>query len=186
MTKKAIVILTDGFEDMEAVVPIDILTRAGIEVTIASLREGPVRAAYGTTILPTTTIDRVAVLYDAIVFPGGGKNAQALAADPGVIDLLKRHRVAGKLVAAICASPGHVLAEAAGLLKGKRATGDPAFNDKLAAGGAIITNELVTVDGDIITGMGPGAAMLFGLQIAEYLSGKDTADALARKWRVKR
>lgn len=186
MSKKAVVILTEGFEDMEAVVPIDIMTRAAIVVTIASLREGPVRAAYGTTILPTTTIDRVTDLYDAIVLPGGGKNAQGLAADQRVIDLVKRHYEAGKLVAAICASPGHVLAEAAGLLKGKRATGDPAFNDKLAAGGAIITDELVAVDGNIITGMGPGAAMLFGLRIAEYLCGKESANVLARRWRVER
>ena len=186
MSKKAVVILTEGFEDMEAVVPIDIMTRAGIEVTIASPGEGPVRAAYGTTIMPTTTIDRVTDLYDAIVFPGGGRNAQSLAADRRVVDIARRHYGAGELVAAICASSGCVLAEAAEILKGKRATGDPGFNDKLAAGGAIITDELVTIDGNIITGMGPGAAMLFGLQIAEYLCGKEAAEVLARRWRVER
>lgn len=181
-----LMVLAEGFEDVEAIAPIDVLTRADVEVTVAGLIPGPVKAAYGTTILPNTSIDQVTGLYDGIIFPGGRKNAQALAAHPGVVRLAREHYGAGKLVAAICAAPSHVLGEAAGLLKGKRATGDPSFNDKLAAAGALVTNEVVTVDGNIITGMGPGAAMPFALQLAEYLSGKAVADTFAVKWGIHR
>lgn len=179
-------ILAEGFEDVEAIASIDVLTRAGVEVKVASLTPGSVQAAYGTTIVPNLTISEVKELYDAIIFPGGRRNAQSLAANARVIELARQHYQAGKLVAAICAAPSHVLGEAAGLLKGKRSSGDPAFNDKLSASGAILTDELVTVDGNIITGMGPGAALPFALQLAEYLVGKEVADGFAVKWRIAR
>ncbi len=186
MSKRALMVLAEGFEDIEAVAPIDVLTRSGVEVTIAALTGGSVKAAYGLTIQPTTTIDTVSGLYDAIIFPGGRKNAQSLAAHKKAVELAQEHFKAGKIVAAICAAPSHVLGEAAGLLKGKRATGDPSFNFKLGASGAIVTNENVTQDGTIITSMGPGAAMLFALQLAENLAGKETADGFATKWGIKR
>ncbi len=186
MSKRVLMVLADGFEDIEAVAAIDVLTRSGIEVTVAGLHGGPTRAAYGTTIVADTSVDQIDGLYDGIVFPGGRKNAQALAASAKVAELARQHYEAGKLVAAICAAPSHVLAEGAGLLRGKRATGDPVFNEKLKAGGAKITDELVTVDGNIITGMGPGAAMLFALQLSQYFCGKQMADSFAEKWRIKR
>jgi protein deglycase len=185
-TKRVLMVLAEGFEDIEAVAPIDILTRLGVEVTVAGLADGPVKAAYGSTILPNKSVSQVEGLYDGIVFPGGRKNAQALASDARVIELARNHYAAGKIVAAICAAPSHVLGEAAGLLKGKRATGDPAFNEKLAASGAIITNELVTEEGTLITGMGPGAAIAFGFRLAGAIAGKEASDALATRWGVVR
>ena len=158
MTPRVLICLAEGFEDIEAVAPIDVLTRCGFEITVASLVPGPVKAAYGCTIVPTTTIDNAHGLYDAIIFPGGRKNAQALAGDERVVTMAREHYRAGKLVAAICASPSHVLGEAAGILRGKRSSGDPSFDDKLAASGAIVTGENVTIDGNIITAMGPGSA----------------------------
>ena len=103
-----------------------------------------------------------------------------------VIEIVREHDSAHKIVAAICASPSHVFAEAAGILQRRRATGDPAFNDKLAAGGAIVTGENVTIDGHVVTGMGPGAAMLFALMLAEVLVSKEIADQFAAKWRITR
>ena len=186
MKKKVLIILSDGFEDIEAVTAIDVLTRAGVEVTIAGLHDGPVKAAYGTTILPHTTIDKVDDDFDGVVLPGGKKNAESLAANLRVVELIKKFNNQHKMIGAICAAPSHVLAQAAGILKNRPATGDPIFNDKLATGGAIITDQLVTVDDNIITGMGPGAAMSFALKLAEYLTDKKTADSLAQKWRVNR
>lgn len=187
MSKQALVVLTDGFEDIEAIAPIDILTRAGVQVTVAGLRPGPVKAAYGTTILPNAILDEVRERpFDAVIFPGGRLNAQGLAADARVVAIVRRQHEQAKLVAAICAAPSHVLGEAAGILKGRRATGDPAFNDRLAAAGAIVTNEQVTVDARIVTGMGPGAAMLFALQLTEEVVGKETADIFAMKWKIDR
>lgn len=184
MAKRALTILADGFEDIEAIAPIDILSRAGVEVTIAGLKPGNIKAAYGTIVVPQTTINGTSGLYDAIIIPGGRSNAEALAAHPRVIELIRNHYQNDKFVAAICASPGYVLAESAGILHGKRVTGDPVFNDKLIAGEAIVTGDNVTVDGSIVTGMGPGAAMLFALMLVEVLVDKQTADSFATKWRI--
>jgi DJ-1 family protein len=186
MKKKALIVLSEGFEDIEGVAVIDILTRCGVDVTVAGLDEGPVKAAYGSTIMPHTNIDKVDENFDAIVFPGGKRNAMNLSCHPKVVELVKNFNQSRKFVAAICASPGHLLAEAAGILKGKRTTGDPVFNDKLTAGGATITNAAVTVDGNIITGMGPGAALEFGLKIAEALVGPELPTTFAEKWRIKK
>lgn len=179
-------ILDDGFEDIEAITVLDVLTRAGVEVTVAGLHDGPIKAAYGTTILPDTTIDKVTNIFDGIMLPGGRKNAESLAANLNVLELVRKYNAEHKMIAAICAAPSHVLSETAGILKGRPSSGDPIFNDKLAAGGAIITDQPVTVDDNIITGMGPGAAMPFALKLAEYLTDKETADNLARKWRIPR
>ena len=187
MPKKALMVLAEGFEEIEAIAPADILNRVGVEVTVASLADSPVAAAYGSKIVADTTLDTLPdQLYDAIILPGGKRNAQALAGNSRVVAMVKAHLEAGKIVAAICASPSHVLAEAAGILKGKRATGDPGFNDKLVAGGAVLTHEHVTVEGNIITAMGPGAAMAFGLMLAEKLVDKKTADHWAEKWQINR
>jgi protein deglycase len=182
VTKEALLILAEGFEEIEAVAPIDVLTRAGVHVTVAGVVDGPIKAAYGTTILPTIPLAAAFDEYDAIIFPGGRRNAQSLAADHRAVAMARAHAAAGKLVAAICAAPSHVLGEAAGLLNGVRATGDPSFNDRLAASGAIVTNEPVTRDRNFITGMGPGAALLFAITLADYLAGAEIARSFAEKW----
>lgn len=186
MSKKILMILSEGFEDIEAVAVIDVLTRCGVSITVAALEDGPVKAAYGTTIVPNTSIDKLSGDFDGIVFPGGKKNALNLSGHPKVIEMVNRYHRSGKLVGAICASPSHVLAESAGILKGKSATGDPVFNDKLVAGGANVTNAAVTADGNIITGMGPGAALEFALKLAEYLVGAELPATFAKKWRIKK
>ena len=78
MTKRALTIMADGFEDIEAIAPIDILSRAGVEVTIAGLKPGNIKAAYGTTIVPQTTINGVSGLYDAVILPGGRRQCRSL------------------------------------------------------------------------------------------------------------
>jgi 4-methyl-5(b-hydroxyethyl)-thiazole monophosphate biosynthesis len=186
MKKKALVILSEGFEDIEAVASIDVLTRSGVEVTTVSATPGPVRAAYGSVLVTHTSLETVAGLFDAIVLPGGLGNAGKMAANRKIVDLVKVHDSAGKLVAAICASPALVLGEAARILHGRRATGYPDINDRLAASGAIVTHEHVTADGNLVTGMGPGSALLFALRIAEYLVGPEVPNELASRWRISR
>jgi len=164
---------------------IDVLNRVGVAVTVAGLEAGTVNAAYGITIVPDISIDEVGVeLYDGIILPGGVYNANSLAASPEVLNLVRRHYEGKKLVAAICASPGTVLAEAAGILKGHRSASAPGFEDKLTAAGAEFSDDEVTVDGNLITGRGPGAALLFGLRLAEYLVGREEPEKLARLWRI--
>ncbi len=187
MSKTALIIMADGVEDIEAVTPVDILNRVGVKVTVAAREQGAIRGAYGSTILPDATFDEVGdQMFDCVVLPGGALNAQALADDKRVVEIVRRHYEDRRLVAAICASPGCVLAGAADILEGRRATGDPGFNDKLKAGGAIVTDEEVTVDDNIVTGRGPGAALRFALQLTEHLSGRKAADELAIRWRVRR
>jgi len=184
MSKRALVIVSDGFEDIEAVAPIDVLTRVGVLVTVASLKSGPVHAAYGTKLVPDCTLDQIDSLYDAIVIPGGKKNAQTLASDARVRSCVRAHHEAVRIVAAICASPSHVLGEACGILVGKRACGDPGFNEKLEKAGALLTDQLVTQDGNIITSVGPGSALIFALKIAAQLAGEEEAQKFAGKWGV--
>jgi protein deglycase len=184
MKKKILLILTHGCEDMETVAPLDILNRAGVEVTIASLEKGSVNAAYGTKIVPHTTLDEVQGEFDGIVLPGGLENAKNLAANAKVIELVNQYHKEGKLVAAICASPAHVLASQTSILKGIPATCSPGFEDILRSGGAIVTGERVTCHENIITGMGPGAALEFGLKVATYLVGDEIPNQLRAKWRI--
>lgn len=177
--------LAEGFEDVEAVSPIDVLNRVGVEVTVASLTSGSVNGAYGNTVVPDLTVAEVGqTMYDGIVLPGGVYNANSLAGSAEVLEIVRKHSEAGKLVAAICASPGTVLAEAAGILNGHRSTSAPGFEDKVRAGGAEFTDEEVTVDGHLITARGPGAALRFGLKLAEYLVGREEPEKLARLWRI--
>ena len=182
MAKSALIVIHEGFEDIETAAPIDVLTRAKVKVTLAGPQAGAVKGAWGTVLVADKAIADIEELHDALVLPGGLKNAQALAADARVLALIRGHLDAGKVVASLCASPALVLAEAAGILKGRCAAGDPSFNDRLAAAGAAVRNQGVCVDGSIITATGPGSAIEFALPIAEALGCGETARQLRAKW----
>ena len=184
MSKKVLVIISDGYEDVEAAAPIDMLTRAGIEVTIASLNGGVVRGAWGTKMQSDKRLEEIDDDYHAVVLPGGLENSNSLAESPAVIALIKKMLSEGKLVAAICASPARVLGEAAGILREKEACGYKGFNDRLAACGAIVVDKAVVVDGNIITSVGPATAIVFGLKIVEQLLGRPSAQKIADQWQV--
>lgn len=184
MSKKVLVVLADGFEDIEVVAPIDILTRAGAHVTIASLKGGVVKGAWGTSLVSDIPLSQVRNDCDAIVLPGGLENALALATAVPLLDMIRKMDADGKLVAAICASPACVLGEAAGLLSNKRACGYRGFNDRLVACGATVVEQQVVVDQNIITAVGPAAAIQFGLKIVEYLLGRSVAQKIADQWDV--
>lgn len=182
MSKRALLVLTKGFEDLEAVAPIDVLTRVGVEVTVASLEPGPVSAAYGTKLATDTTLSDVTEDYDAIIIPGGKANAVSLAEDAKLRELIAEYNRKGKIVAAICAAPSHVLGESAGILRGKKATGDPGFITKLESSGAVVSDGPVCVDGNIITATGPGSALAFALTISSHLVGDEQVRPFAEKW----
>lgn len=169
---KVVMLLADGFEEIEAMAVVDILRRAGIEVAIAGLHDGPIASARKVRVLPDTVIDAVrAEHYDMVVLPGGQPGADNLNADPRVRGLLQAFARSGKLTGAICAAP-YVLANA-GVLDGKRATAFPSFRDRL--GGATYEERSVVQDGNVLTSRGPGTAIAFGLAIAARLAGEDTA-----------
>ncbi len=166
---KVLVPLAQGCEEIEAVTVIDILRRAGIDVTCAGLDAHPVRASRGTMLIPDTTLDAaLKQKFDMIVLPGGQPGTNHLKADARIIALLQLMAQQDKYVAAICAAPA-VLA-AAGVLDGKHATCFPGSLDAFAK----VRQQTASVveDGKLITSRGPGTAMDFALTLVERLAGK--------------
>lgn len=165
---RVLIPLADGCEELEAVTVIDLLRRAGIEVTVAGLKPGTVKASRGVQFVPDTTLDAALQHdYDMVVLPGGLPGATHLREDPRIIALLQKMAAAGRYTAAICAAP-RVLAEA-GVLQGKQATGYPGTLDGLA--GISVSGAPVVRDGKVLTSRGPGTAMDFALALIEALVG---------------
>jgi protein deglycase len=175
-TKKAAVFFAGGFEEIEAVAPVDILRRAGVTVDTVSISSNfAVKGARGINIICCkTSADFQAELYDAIILPGGMPGTEALAASAFVAQAVIAHFAQGKLIAANCAAPS-VLA-ALGLLDGRRATCYPSWASKLR--GAIYENAPVITHGNIITARGVGASIEFSLAIAAYLVGNEKAEEI--------
>jgi len=177
--RRALVILADGFEEIEAVTPIDILRRAGIEVVVAGLDKTAVTGARGITVQADILLTEFTGRPDAVILPGGMPGATNLAASSAVKALLAEAEDGGGIIAAICAAPAVVLAPM-GLLKGKQATCYPGMEEDFPDG-AGYTGQGVTIDGRIITASGVGTAMEFSLALVEALAGRDIADEVAAK-----
>ncbi|MDZ4202267.1 MAG: DJ-1 family glyoxalase III [Gallionella sp.] len=168
--KTALVLFAEGSEELEAVTVVNILRRAGVQVTLAGLRDGALRGSRGTLLLPDTLLDEAMQHdYDMVVLPGGQPGTDRLKTDERVLALVRRMHAADRYVAAICAAPS-VLA-AAGLLDGKQATCYPTCLDDYPE--VSLQTAAVVEDGKIITSRGPGTAMGFALVLAERLTGAD-------------
>lgn len=179
MAKSALVAVADGTEELEAVAVIDILRRAGIDVTIASVSSSQaISCSRGVKLMADTVIDHCrSRTFDAIVLPGGMPGAEHLRDNAVLTDLLKAHHAAGRLIAAICASPVVVL-KAHGLLA-KKSTCYPSMANQLPD--PKNASLRVAVDGHCITSAGPGTAVEFALEIVGYLLGKDHAKQVAQQ-----
>lgn len=173
----AYVFLADGFEEIEALAPVDLLRRAGVNVfTVAASNDSPrVTGAHGIKIEADMTLDPANMAEaDLMVCPGGMPGAANLAANNVIGELLRRQHQAGRLVAAICAAPAVTLAPLC-ILEGREATCYPGFDDQLRAGGASHKAERVVVDGNVITANGPSSAIPFGLALVEALCGPEAS-----------
>jgi len=178
MAAHVLVPLAEGCEEIEAVTIIDLLRRAGVEVTVAGLESGPITASRGVFLLADTTLEELDdTPFDMIVLPGGGPGSDALDRDERIRTLLRAQYDAGRYVAAICAAP-KVLAHI-GLLDGRKATAFPGTLE--GEPGAIqLQDDPVVIDGKIVTSRGPGTAMVFALTLIELLLGesaRQTVDA---------
>ena len=173
---RALVPLATGCEELEAVTIIDVLRRAGIDVTAAGLEAGPVTASRKVRLLPDTDLGSVsAETFDLIVLPGGAEGTRRLTEDSRVATLLRRQVGEGRLVAAICAAPT-VLAHL-GLLDHRRAVAYPGFLEPLDVPGLVLEPAAtVIIDGPVITSRGPGTAMDFALYLVERLTDRATRD----------
>ena len=175
-------ILPEGFEELEAVAPIDLLRRAGCAVTVAAL--GPTRRVTGRNALVLeadallSELPAGAPACDCLLLPGG-PGVQHLRASAAVRELVVRHRAAGAWLAAICAAPA-VLHDA-GLLAGRRYTAHPSVAGALHA---ILGDERVVLDGRILTSRGAGTAVDFGLALVAALVSPEKSAEIAASIRA--
>ncbi|UCH94633.1 MAG: DJ-1/PfpI family protein [Candidatus Aminicenantes bacterium] len=171
MSKKVLVPIADGSEELEAVCIIDILRRAGAEVIVASVDDLQITASRGVKLVADALISECTKeTFDLIALPGGMPGAEHLRDSRELIDMLKQQKQKGRLYAAICASPAAVF-QHHGLLEGKKATCHPGRMDTLENKEAV--NSRVVVDGTCITSQGPGTAMEFALKLVELLLGEE-------------
>lgn len=175
MSKKVAILLAPGFEEVEAITPIDFLRRAGIEVIVTGIGGMEIEGAHGITVKADKTINEVSSDLDGIIIPGGMPGSTNVADSDKAIRIIQEINSAGKLVAAICAAPAVVLTKA-GILDGKKVTCYPSFETHFT--NSIHVIERVVVDGNIITSQGPGTAAEFSLKIVEILAGKIESDRL--------
>lgn len=168
--------LADGCEELEAVTLIDILRRAGITVTTASLTHQPqVTASRHVRLIADTLLDDVVYdEFDMLLLPGGQPGTNKLNEDHRIHALIKRLDHAGNYIAAVCAAP--LVLATAGVLDGKRATCYPGTLDSASWPSINLSNEPVVIDGKVLTSRGPGTAMDFALSIIEVLTDKATRD----------
>lgn len=177
MPKKVLVPIADGTEEIEAVCIIDVLRRAGAEVTVASVGSLQITASRGVKIVADTLISAcVRKEWDLVVLPGGIPGAENLRDCEDLERILKHQAGQGKLFGAICAAPAVVL-EHHGLLEGRRATSHPAFVDHLK--NAESAPQRVVVDGGCATSRGPGTAIEFALELVSQLFGPEKAAEVA-------
>lgn len=173
--------LADGFEEVEAITPIDYIRRCNIEVCSVGINGKRAKGAHGLVIEADMEISEFnpSQVKDMLILPGGLQGTQNLKSNSKVIESLKIAGDTGS-IAAICAAPS-ILGEL-GLLKGKKACCFPGFEKYLKE--AKISFEPVAVDGNIITSRGPGTAQQFSFEIIQYLVDREKADEIAQevKW----
>jgi 4-methyl-5(b-hydroxyethyl)-thiazole monophosphate biosynthesis len=191
MSKNAIVFLAEGFEEVEAITPVDYLRRAGIAVTVAAIGESlTVKGARGITVTANATLQDLVqaekagtASWDTVIVPGGMPGAANISASKEATALISEMASDGKLVCAICASPAIVLAPL-GLLSGKKCTCYPGMEKKVQtsalADTATWTDERVVIDGKIITSRGAGTAGEFAIAVITQLLGKKEGDEIAK------
>ena len=178
--------LAEGFEEIEATATVDILRRGGVKVQTVSVTDDPVVAgAHGISLkadivwkdfVPLT--DHTATdPMDVMIFPGGLPGAKYLAENETLMDMMKKHWAQGGAVAAICAAPGLVVSQLPDLDE-MNVTCYDGFEDSLREKGCNFTGDPAVVDGNLITGRGPGCAIEFGLAILSYLMGDEYSEAV--------
>ncbi len=173
------VLLADGFEEIEALAPVDILRRGGVEVKTVGITGKEVFGSHGIKVEADILPKEVKNDIEMLVFPGGLPGSDNLHASEYTDKFLKIAEENNARIAAICAAP-YILG-VRGLLRGKKATCYPAEKFISLLDGAIYTaNEKVVTDGNITTGAGMGAACEFGVELLSLMKGKEIADGIAK------
>lgn len=167
------ILLGNGFEEAEALVPADLLRRSGADVALTSLEGDLVAGSHNITVKADKTLTDIdPKTVELVMLPGGLGGVKALGGNPRVAALVRAVLDRGGYVAAICAAP--TLLTAFGLLEGKKAVCYPGMEDEMA--GAVMQPSVpFVVDGHIVTGEAAGAVFPFGLKLVELLKGPETA-----------
>jgi 4-methyl-5(b-hydroxyethyl)-thiazole monophosphate biosynthesis len=162
------VMLGDGFEEIEAIAPIDVARRAGIDtVTVSVSKDLRVSSARGIIVIADKLLDEISVEREDMILLPGGKGVQVLESSARLMEMLKAHRSHRGWVAAICAAPS-ILGKL-GILDGLRATCYPGYEKYLTS--AHIADEDVVVDGNCITARGAGVSLAFAYEIVSVVKG---------------
>ena len=163
------ILLANGFEEVEALAVVDVLRRAGISIDMVSVTGDLDLKSSRQIGIKADKLFEDMDQYDMIVLPGGLPGAATLRDDPKVIDLLKAYDAQGKYVAAICAGP--MALGVSGVAKGKKVTSYPDDTTKSYLTEADYQEDMVVVDGNVITSRGPATAWAFAYTIVDLLGG---------------
>lgn len=175
--------LADGFEEVEAIAPIDMLRRAGVEVKTVGVSGAVIDGRHGIKVIPDIDINDIVLddSLEAVILPGGLPGAVNLENSPMVQKAIDFADNNGRYICAICAAPqilGHK-----GLLMGKQSIAYPGFEKELE--GAVISQDYVILDGNIITAKGAGVATEFGLKIVSVLKSEAIAEEIGKAIQMK-
>jgi len=170
--KSVAILLAPGFEEVEAITPIDFLRRAGVQVVTVGVESSRVRGSRGVILQADVLMDEIPHTVDGVILPGGMPGAANLSKNNKVLSTLYQYQKDHKMIAAICAAPAVVLKKM-DIFKNTQYTCYPGFEKD--AGGAFIDQDVV-VDENVITSRGPGTAAAFSEKIIEYLSGVEDAE----------
>lgn len=184
MKKNVCVLVADGSEEMEVVICVDVLRRAGIGVFLAGVGEETrmVTTSRGVRIAPDGAWDPAeASRFDALVVPGGIGGSQAMRQDESVKQAIREFLQAGKIVASICAGP--TVLHDAGVLAGRTYTSHP--NSRAELTGGTWLDQPVVDDGTVVTSQAPGTAFAFALALVERLDDPGTARKIADGMRLR-
>lgn len=171
--RRILIVATDGYEQSELTEPRRQLGEAGAAITVASLKPGEIRgwdkSDWGDSVKVDAVVSEVnADVFDALVLPGGQINPDLLRVEDDVLTLIRAFDAADKPLAAICHAPWLLIE--AGVIRGRRATGYHSIRTDLANAGAMVADEQVVVDGNLITSRKPDDLDAFCAKIAEIIS----------------
>lgn len=188
MNKNVAVLLAPGFEEAEAIITLDILSRLGVQVTtLACQAYREVTSYHQVKIIADELLESNRErLFDAVIVPGGPDGSKNLAANAAVTEFIRRHDEAGRLVCPICSAAARVLAPH-GLLKGRRYVSSGTSSQGITDG--VYVNSSVVKDGNLLSGQDLGAAFDFAFAIAFILTGEgdkttEQAEHISHKLKV--
>ena len=182
--KKVAVLLAEGFEEIEALTVVDVLRRAGINCDMVSISNEEVKGAHNIIVKSDKILNQDIENYDMVVCPGGLPGAEYLSKNETVLGVIKKfNKMENKYIAAICASPAMVLPNA-GIEKDRYITSYPGENFENLLENANYVDELVVVDGNLITSRGPATTLLFAYKLVDILGGDSNSLKEGMLWNM--